>query len=524
MVKPMSSPPETIPSSLDFATEVKADRLSLLWKTTIFGSVMVLILAVFAGAVDNISFPLLVLAPIVLIIFSLLTQYLLRKELFEYAAFAFIGGGLVAGAAILLDTAPLIIQAQPFMFVLVVFIAGLLVHPQTTFVVAFLASGITIGMPYLTTGSMDFYSAYQTVAILLMFISALLAAQVTGELYAVTEWALMNYQRERRTNLDLFESRMELQRTLKRSEALGEQLKEANVELESAHHAAEAAKNFRGQFLANMSHELRTPLNAIIGFSETMLKFPMMYDNEPLADKYREDLNQIFTSGQQLLHVINDILDLAKVDAGKLEVHLNRTELRPILDSVVATASGLVSKKSIELKTELPDTLPDIAADETRVRQVLLNLYSNAAKFTDEGSITLTVKPQGDEVLFSVADTGIGIEPAQQEIIFEEFRQTSNTGGRDPRAGAGLGLAIARQLLELMNGRIWVESVPGEGSTFYFTLNKYIDTEESEKDTQEPISAIVDVTSDDATDDVVMEAVAAPRHDTPGGAEQAQEE
>src|SRR5690606_33079846 len=152
---------------------------------------------------------------------------------------------------------------------------------------------------------------------------------VTGELYQITEWALSNYQRERRTNDELFEKRQALQKSLKRSEALADRLGEINQALEYASAAAEEAKNFRGQFLANMSHELRTPLNAIIGFSETMLQFPIMYDNESLPSPYERDLGQIYNSGRQLLHVINDILDLARVDAGKLEIHLSPVDVRP---------------------------------------------------------------------------------------------------------------------------------------------------------------------------------------------------
>ena len=283
----------------------------------------------------------------------------------------------------------------------------------------------------------------------------------------------MNYQRERRTNLDLFDSRNELNKSLLRSEALGDKLQEMNAELEVASEAAEAAKNFRGQFLANMSHELRTPLNAIIGFSETMLKFPMMYDDVPLPKAYENDMNQIFNSGKQLLNLINDILDLSRVDAGKLDIYMERVELEPIVDSVQSIARGLLSNKDIELKSVLPEKLPEVWADQNRLRQILVNLYSNACKFTDTGSITITIKEEDDTVLFSLADTGHGISKDQMNVIFEEFKQAQSAKGRDPRSGSGLGLAISRQLLNLMDGRIWAESEVGKGSTFYFSLQPY---------------------------------------------------
>jgi signal transduction histidine kinase len=185
-------------------------------------------------------------------------------------------------------------------------------------------------------------------------------------------------------------------------------------------------------------------------------------------------LQQIYTSGRQLLTLINDILDLAKVDAGKLEVRMGRVELQPLITSVVSTAGGLIGGKNVRLVQNVPGYLPTVWADEARVRQVLLNLYSNAAKFTDRGEIGLNVYEIEGGVCISMSDTGIGISESNLEMIFEEFKQ-AETGGRDPRSGAGLGLAISRQLMTLMGGRIWAESEPGKGSTFYFTLQAYPD-------------------------------------------------
>jgi signal transduction histidine kinase len=221
-----------------------------------------------------------------------------------------------------------------------------------------------------------------------------------------------------------------------------------------------------------MSHELRTPLNAIIGFSETMLRFPAMYDDVKLPPAYEDDLQQIYTSGRQLLTLINDILDLAKVDAGKLDVRIDRVDLNPLLRKVVSTAAGLIGNKPVRLETDIPDYLPPVWADSARVEQVLLNLYSNAAKFTDRGAIRLMVSPAEGGVRISLSDTGIGISAENLDVIFEEFKQ-AETGGRDPRSGAGLGLAISRQLTTLMGGRIWVESELGKGSTFHFVLPLY---------------------------------------------------
>ncbi|HVO42092.1 MAG TPA: ATP-binding protein, partial [Aggregatilineales bacterium] len=341
-----------------------------------------------------------------------------------------------------------------------------------TFIVAGMSIAITIIAPAL--GQTFAISGAQLFAIALMLVATGVAAQMSGEIYGIAEWALESYRKERQTKDELFDAQQEVQRSFLRQKALTDQLQETNVELEQAREAALEAKNFRGQFLANMSHELRTPLNAIIGFSETMLNFPMMYDNTPLPPAYKTDLGQIYTSGKHLLQLINDILDLSKVDAGKLDLEIEQVDLEPIFKGVLATAVGLVGDKPIKLRRETPDGLPMVLGDSLRIRQVILNLFSNAAKFTDEGSITLgALEASNGEVTLFVRDTGIGIPPQEIDHIFEEFKQGSS-GRRKGRAGSGLGLAITLQLLTLMNGRVWVESTVGKGTTFYFSLPVYI--------------------------------------------------
>lgn len=463
---------DNILSNIDFATEVKSDRLNVLWKVT--GAACLLILLFSVTFIQMMEFSALawVVAPGVLLAACLLTYQLLRHNHFDLAALTYTLGGLLAIVFTLLDGNTMTAQITPYFLVVVIFIGGLLLSPSLTFMLAVISALATLVLPTLAAGTWSALGMHQFFAVGLIFVGAGLAAQVTGELYAVTQWALQNYERERRTNYDLFESRQQLQKSLRRSESLAEKLKTANTELDAARQSAEKAKEFRGQFLANMSHELRTPLNAIIGFSETMLKYPMMYDDEPLPEAYQGDLNQIYNSGRQLLLLINDILDLARVDAGKLEIYMQQVELSSIVNSVMSTATGLLGGKPVQLKTDMPSHTPNVWADESRVRQVLLNLYSNACKFTDSGSITLKIEETGDGVQISLRDTGIGIESEQLDLIFEEFRQGSSAG-RDPRAGSGLGLAISSQLLSLMGGRIRAESTPGEGSTFYVLLQPY---------------------------------------------------
>jgi signal transduction histidine kinase len=462
------------PTNIDFATEVKSDRLRLLWKVTLVASAGILVFSLTLLSIGNLIPSLWVGLPAALLVSSLLTRYILQRGQFENAAWVYTIGAIAAVGVAMTggNQTELLFHTTPFMLVVVVFIGGLLLRPAAMFIIAGLAMATIVFVPFLVTGSFAFFGGYQVFAIVAMLLAAGLAAQVTGELYAVTEWALLNYQRERRSNSELFDNRQKLELTLKRSEALGERLQHTNVELEGARAAAESAKQFRGQFLANMSHELRTPLNAIIGFSETMLKFPIMYDGVELPDAYRADMNQIYSSGKQLLTLINDILDLSKVDAGKLEIQREAVDMLPIIRSSMETAEGLIGAKPITLRTELPRKMPRVLVDSNRVRQVLLNIYSNAVKFTEAGEIVLSVYCFERELQISVRDTGIGIPKASLEQIFEEFKQADNNR-RDPRAGAGLGLAISRQLMHLMNGNIWAESDPGNGSTFYMTLPVY---------------------------------------------------
>jgi signal transduction histidine kinase/DNA-binding response OmpR family regulator/PAS domain-containing protein len=224
------------------------------------------------------------------------------------------------------------------------------------------------------------------------------------------------------------------------------------------------------QFLANMSHELRTPLNSIIGFSRVILKGI----DGAISDLQRQDLTAIYSSGQHLLGLINDVLDLAKIEAGKMDISLEETNIAEIISSVMSSASGLVKDKPIRLTQKIPDDLPTVRADAIRIRQVLLNLLSNAAKFTEQGDITVEaavqVEPIGaPEVIVRVSDTGPGISEGDQAKLFQAFSQVDDSPTRKT-GGSGLGLSISQQLIQLHGGRIGVQSEPGKGSTFYFTL------------------------------------------------------
>ncbi|HEY2380638.1 MAG TPA: ATP-binding protein [Terriglobia bacterium] len=246
--------------------------------------------------------------------------------------------------------------------------------------------------------------------------------------------------------------------------------KRTQEELLKAKDSAEDASRAKSAFLANMSHELRTPLNAIIGYSE-MLEEESRESGQ--AESVR-DLQRIQSAGKHLLSLINDVLDLSKIEAGKMALHLETFQLDPLIEEIGTTLQPAAEKNSNRLTLNVPEELGAMHADVTKVRQVLFNLVSNACKFTDHGTITLDVERRSDEneqdwIIFRVTDSGIGMTPEQQWKLFQDFAQADTSIVRK-FGGTGLGLAISSRFAEMMHGRIDVESKIGEGSTFTVTL------------------------------------------------------
>ena len=248
--------------------------------------------------------------------------------------------------------------------------------------------------------------------------------------------------------------------------ALAGNLNHMSQELGRLYGQIEAANRHKSEFLANMSHELRTPLNAIIGFSEVLLE--KMFGE--LNDKQLDYLRDIHGSGHHLLTLINDILDLSKIEAGRMELELGSFDLHELLDGASMLVRERASRHGLSLALDVADGLGEWVADERKVKQVVINLLSNAVKFTPAGgSVTLRARRVGDAVEIAVIDTGVGIAADQQALVFEEFRQAAGDHLRKSE-GTGLGLALAKRFVELHGGTLRVESELGRGSTFAFML------------------------------------------------------
>ena len=286
--------------------------------------------------------------------------------------------------------------------------------------------------------------------------------------------------------------------------------KEASVALKQAKEAAVAASRAKSTFLANMSHELRTPLNAIIGYSEILAE-----EAEELG--YRDlvpDLERICTAGRNLLTLINDILDISKIEAGRMDLYLEDFSLSALIDSVVSTAQPLVDRNGNTLEVECGDEIDILHADVTKVRQILLNLLSNAAKFTTAGQIKLKISPQPagsqnsaiSRIEFQVSDTGIGMSPEQLDTLFQPFTQGDASTTR-LYGGTGLGLTISQRFCQMMGGTIAVESELDRGSTFTIILPTKVKdpkpqntevVDESDRDWKTPVSPVIDRCSPDS--------------------------
>ncbi len=242
---------------------------------------------------------------------------------------------------------------------------------------------------------------------------------------------------------------------------------ERTAELNEAMEKAKEADRLKSAFLATMSHELRTPLNSIIGFTGIILQGLA----GPLNEEQHKQMSMVQTSARHLLTLINDVLDISKIEAGQLALSITSFELKPSIEKMVKLISPMAEKKGLELKLDISDDVQTVTTDQRRLEQVILNLLNNAVKFTEKGGVSISCRTRDDHYILSVADTGIGMGPEEMEHIFKPFHQI-DTGLTRKYEGTGLGLSISKKLLKMMGGEIHVESQRGKGSIFTIRFPK----------------------------------------------------
>ncbi|MCS6848453.1 MAG: hybrid sensor histidine kinase/response regulator [Anaerolineae bacterium] len=357
-------------------------------------------------------------------------------------------------------------------FPVIVIAAGLLMSDRESPIAVSIAVLAIVATTSLAWPQISLERAWWAIVVVVIagFVSYLGARQ----LYTVLRWEWESTQSALRATREAQDHRAELLRLNKELDSAYNRIDRINRMLVLARQEAEQARMLKVQFANAVSHELRSPLNMIIGFSEMMVNAPEVYGVQTWSPRLRNHIQQIYQSAQHLSQLVDDVLDLARINADRLTLVKEPTCIADVIQESVNIVRGLYDARGLYLRVEAESDLPLVSLDRIRIRQVLLNLLTNAVRFTEQGGVTIRVQatktphPQ-PELIVSVSDTGIGIPPTELPRLFQEFRQLDGAFFRWQR-GSGLGLAVSRQLIELHGGRIWAESQLGIGSTFSFAL------------------------------------------------------
>ncbi len=293
---------------------------------------------------------------------------------------------------------------------------------------------------------------------------------LSTNLLAAIDSSSYHYEQARTLLEETRQHRAEISRMLKEQTQANYQLERLNQMLHSARIRAEEARDDRDRFILAVSHELRSPLNFILGFSDLMVNSPATYaPRESWPPGLYDDIQEVYRSSTHLLGLINDILDMGQIDAQQMTLFREKVSLEHVVQEVTKMAGSAFAQKGLWLRAEFAPDLPQVFIDTTRIRQVLLNLVTNSLRFTETGGVTIHASATDEHLLITVEDTGSGIAPEDVPKVFDEFRQVGQASWRR-REGTGLGLSISRRFIELHGGRIWLESEPGRGTRFYFTI------------------------------------------------------
>jgi signal transduction histidine kinase len=299
-------------------------------------------------------------------------------------------------------------------------------------------------------------------------LAGLLGWVITRAYLAVTEWSIVHFDQARAMMEEARDQRVELKQIQEDLVQANRELARLSDRLKVMHRTAEEARRAKEEFVANVSHELRTPLNMIIGFSELIVQTPQVYGVE-LPPELLADITAINRNSQHLYRLLDDVLDLSQIEAGRMALSKGEVLLQDLISEAALTVRALFDSKGLYLETDVPSDLPPIYCDRTRISQVVINLLSNAGRFTERGGVTVRAWREGQAVLVSVRDTGPGIAEEDQGRLFEPFQQVDGSIRRR-HGGSGLGLSISRRFVEMHDGRVWLESQIDVGTTIYFSL------------------------------------------------------
>lgn len=363
-----------------------------------------------------------------------------------------------------MQTPEIVLISSAIPFIAVITISGWagILSEVVVILLVFLVTHLPFGYP-LPTGQ-----AWLTVT--LGAFGGAFAWVAAHDLFMVAEWSIVGYSRARQELEEVRAKQVALEQTQEDLTMANRELARLSQRMKVLERIAEEARQAKTEFVANVSHELRTPLNMIIGYADLISKSPGVYGGQ-LPASLLTDIQAILRNARHLSDLVNDVLDLSQVEAGRMALSREWVSPQKTIEEAVTVVKGLFESKGLFLKTTISPLIQPVYYDETRIRQVIINLLSNAGRFTEKGGVTLTCTENEHEVIISVADTGPGIDTRDQERIFEPFQQ-ANTSIRRRYGGSGLGLTISKQFIEMHGGRMWMESQPGKGTTFYFSLPK----------------------------------------------------
>ena len=392
-------------------------------------------------------------------------SFALRHNHLRSALFLLIGSVLSAIACLKWIDASTPAQ---YYFPIVVVISSVLVSYWQLFGVATLTATVC-GILGIVQGADTFEQNQIVMPILIIYLTAFAAWLGSRQVNLSLLWLQNSYTRARDLLDQLRGERASLARTLKMLEDAYDRIEKMNYALIEAQSVAEQARQIKAEFAANVSHELRTPINIITGFSETMANAPETYSEVTWSPALRSDIEQIYQSSKHLSSLIDDILDLSALDARKLGMTIIDADIRTVIHDAMNVVSNLYRAKNLYLEMNIDTDLPKLRIDAVRVRQVLINLLTNASRFTQTGGVTISAKQLDDVIRVAVTDTGVGIAPENVHKVFEDFGQIDGSTSRE-HDGTGLGVPLSKRLVELHGGQMWLESQPNLGTTFYFTL------------------------------------------------------